>query len=287
MLILVAGSKSQIGEDLFKYFKKKTDIIGLERNKITINKLKDKKSKIIRTKDPFKYLIKKKINFDLYINCIVVHEYSKKKNKKFFFQSNVLILRKLVKIFNLQKKNSLFVNFSTRKVSELNFINSKKQSKIINMYAQTKKLGELEAQKCNKNYVNLRLPGVITKKINPNRPWFSKIIKSVKSNRVIKIYNYNKNFNNFIDTYEIFLILLKLKKIKKIKGTFEISSSIPEKLGNIINMIIKHFNSSSKILVKGNTKTHKIINNKIFTNKTGIKISKTRTILKRILKNYD
>ncbi|QIZ20839.1 hypothetical protein E5R92_03445 [Candidatus Pelagibacter giovannonii] len=131
------------------------------------------------------------------------------------------------------------------------------------------------------------MPGVITKKIDHNRPWFSKIIKSIKNNEVIKIYNYNKSFNNFIDTYEIFSILVKLKKIKKIKGTFEISSSLPEKLGNIIKIIIKHFNSSSKVVAQGNTESHKIINNKIFIKKTGIKINKTKTILQRILKNYD
>tara|TARA_B100000795_G_C22726868_1_gene409763 strand:- start:417 stop:614 length:198 start_codon:yes stop_codon:yes gene_type:complete len=60
MSILIAGSKGQIGKDLFKYFKNK---------------------------------------------------------------SNVLALRKLVKIFNLQKKKSLFVNLSTIRVSKLKFIN--------------------------------------------------------------------------------------------------------------------------------------------------------------------
>lgn len=60
MSVLIAGSKGQIGKDLFKYFKNK---------------------------------------------------------------SNVLVLRKLVKIFNLQKKKFLFVNFSTIRVSELKFIN--------------------------------------------------------------------------------------------------------------------------------------------------------------------
>ena len=202
MLIFIAGSSGEVGSDLVKYFQKNSDIVCLERNKILI--LRKNKKKIIINTNPYKFLSKKKYEFDLYINCIAVHEFSKIKNKNNFFQSNVNVPKKLVKIFNLQREKSIFVNLSTVRVSELELSKSNiKKSKYTEIYAKTKK-GEIEFKRCNQNYVNLRLPGIITTQPNLDRPWLSKIINSINKNKDIKLYNLNKKFNNFIDTYEIF-----------------------------------------------------------------------------------
>ena len=285
MLILLAGSSGEVGCDLVKYFQKNSDIVCLERNKILI--LRKNKKKIIINTNPYKFLSKKKYEFDLYINCIAVHEFSKIKNKNNFFQSNVNVPKKLVKIFNLQREKSIFVNLSTVRVSELELSKSNiKKSKYTEIYAKTKKRGEIEFKRCNQNYVNLRLPGIITTQPNLDRPWLSKIINSINKNKDIKLYNLNKKFNNFIDTYEIFLILKNLIKLKKINGTFEVSPSNPDKLCNLLKLVIKYFKSSSEIKHLKQVHDHRLVNNKIFTKKSGIKLNTTKNILKRILKNY-
>jgi len=177
---------------------------------------------------------------------------------------------------------------STIRVSELKGKKSfNNKSKFLKFYAETKKKGELEIKKCKKNYVNLRLPGVITSKPAINRPWLSKIINLISKNKNIKVFNSNKPFNNFIDSYEIFLVLLHLMKEKKIRKTFEISASKPLKLKELLFYIIKYLDSCSQVEFLKNGSDHKIIDNRNFINKTGIKLNTTKHILKRILKYYD
>ena len=82
------------------------------------------------------------------------------------------------------------------------------------------------------------------------------------------------------------MILKNLIKLKKINGTFEVSPSNPDKLCNLLKLVIKYFKSSSEIKHLKQVHDHRLVNNKIFTKKSGIKLNTTKNILKRILKNY-
>lgn len=288
MPVLIAGSKGKIGKDLLNYFRETTDIVCLERRKLIFYKKKIKNKKIIINKNPFNFLLNSKLSFSLCVNCVAVHDFSKDRSKKNFIASNVFVPRKLVQIINKQSEKSILVNLSTIRVSELKSKKSfNNKSKFLKFYAETKKKGELEIKKCKKNYVNLRLPGVITSKPAINRPWLSKIINLISKNKNIKVFNSNKPFNNFIDSYEIFLVLLHLMKEKKIRKTLEISASKPHKLKELLFYIIKYLDSYSQVEFLNNGSDHKIIDNRNFINKTGIKLNTTMHILKRILKYYD
>ena len=86
----------------------------------------------------------------------------------------------------------------------------------------TKYFGELLLFNASINYINIRLPGVLTLSQNFSRPWIKTIIKKIKNNQPLDLFNYKSKFNNLIDTHEIvnfieFFLKKKLfkKKLKK------------------------------------------------------------------------
>ncbi|CAO6124475.1 WcaG Nucleoside-diphosphate-sugar epimerases [Candidatus Pelagibacterales bacterium] len=280
MKVLILGSNGRIGKDLVNLFLKKNYVYSIQRNKLI-----DHVKKIYqKNKKPILLIKKKLISIDLIINAIATHEFSRKKNYRDFYNSNVKIVNQITKFYENQKNGKLIVNLSSVNANKF-YLNKSinKNNRFTKLYSKTKLMGEKIISKCKRNYLNLRMPGVICFKIDKQRPWFGKIIFKIKNNLNIKINNYERNFNGFIDSYEIFLIIKKFMKKKIVRGTYNLSPINPLPIKYLIGLIKNKYKSNSKIINEGNNKNLFLISNKKIISDYNIYPSSVEKILKRIL----
>ena len=118
----------------------------------------------------------------------------------------------------------------------------------------TKKIAENIIKNTKINFLNIRLPGVLSYKLSDSRrPWLNYIINQLKKNKNISIFDKEKKFNSVIDTYEIFCFLKSQIESKKMKnGTINLLATQPVQLFKIINLIKEKINSRSKVFYKKN-----------------------------------
>lgn len=225
------------------------------------------------------------------INTIATHEYSLDNNLNNYFLSNIKCVEKIIDLSKKKKVKCLF-NLSTISVYKNSNYEIKESNKIDDnsILGPSKFIGEKLIEISGLNFINLRLPGVLT---NDNfffkRPWLKKMIFLIKENKKIQILNKNKKFNSLIDTQEIFnFIKFIISKKKKIKGTYNFSASNPIELYKIIKIITNFYNYKNKINFK-NTNDDKsaVLNLKKIQAQTKFKISNTKNILFRYLRTLD
>jgi len=280
MKVLILGSNGRVGKDLVNLFLKKNYVYSIQRNKFI-----DHKEKIYqKNKTPILLLKKKLISIDLIINAVATHEFSRKKKYKDFYNSNVKIVNEIREFYESQTGGNLIVNLSSVNANKF-YLNKSinKNNRLTKFYSKTKLMGERIISGCKKNYLNLRMPGVVCSKIDKQRPWFGKIIYRIKNHLDVKIKNYNRHFNGFIDSYEVYLIINKLLKKKNIRDTLNLSPVCPVTIKKLLDLIKKRYKSNSKIIDIGNDKNLFIISNKKIVSRYNIYPSPTLKILKRIL----
>jgi nucleoside-diphosphate-sugar epimerase len=245
--VLITSGNSLVGNELINLLiEEKIKVIALYRK----NFKKKKHSYLIQIKHDFtkKFFINKKI--DILVNCIATHEFSKKKTIHDYSSSNIL---SVIKMINYVKKQKipLVINLSTISVQKNIGYEIKENSFDIDntLLAITKFAGEKLFKLSGINIINLRLPGILVKNSkNFNRPWLLKIIKHLKNQKKIKIFNMNKKFNSLVDVYEIFnLIKFCLNKNINEYGNFNLSASGNIKLEKIINFLKDNLKSKSLI----------------------------------------
>jgi len=280
MKVLILGSNGRIGKDLVNYYLKRNYVYSIQRNKLIDHK---KKIHIINRK-PILNLKNKLVSIDLIINAVATHEFSRKKNYKDFYNSNVKLVDEIVKFYKSLPKVKLIVNLSSVNANKF-YLNKSinKNNKFTKFYSKTKLMGEKIISRCKKNYLNLRMPGVVCSNIDKQRPWFGKIIYKIKNNLNIKIKNYESQFNGFIDSYEIYLIIKKFMKKKIVRGTYNLSPMNPVPIKNLLELIKNKYKSSSKIINEGNNKNLFLISNKKLISDYSIYPSSVEKTLKRIL----
>ena len=131
--------------------------------------------------------------------------------------------------------------------------------------------GELLLFNASINYINIRLPGVLTSSQNFSRPWIKTTIKKIKNNKSLNLFNAFINLILSFITHEIvnfieFFLKKKLFK-KKIKKTFNLAASKPITMEKIIKMIKKYYLSTSKEIIRKNpSKSYTIDVSKIYKN---------------------
>lgn len=280
MKILILGSNGRIGKDLVNYFFKRNYVYSIQRNKLIDHK---KKIHIINRK-PILILKNELVSIDLIINAVATHEFSRKKNYKDFYNSNVKSVDEIVKFYESLPKGKLIVNLSSVNANKF-YLNKSinKNNRFTKFYSKTKLMGEKIISRCKKNYLNLRMPGVVCSNIEKQRPWFGQIIYKIKNNINIKIKNYESQFNGFIDSYEIYLIIKKFMKKKIVRGTYNLSPMNPVPIKNLLELIKNKYKSNSKIINEGNNKNLFLISNKKLISDYSIYPSSVEKILKRIL----
>ena len=143
-----------------------------------------------------------------------------KKNFDDYYSSNIQSIFNIIKF--AKNCNAKVINLSTISVYEINNQNFvvENQLDISNSkLGTTKFIGEKLFEMSSLNFINLRMPGVLTSNLKSKRPWLRTIISHIKKNKNIECYNLNKNFNNVIDIKEICRLINFIAKRKKISGT--------------------------------------------------------------------
>lgn len=291
MIFLITGSLGVIGSDLVDEISKKHFVYAFYRSA----RIKKNSKNIKWIQHDFRKFYKKKLypTPDIVINCIATHEFSKNKRLKNYKDSNIYSVKNLIK-FSKKNNVKLFVNLSTVSVyrsSSINQLTENLPKDQKSTLAKTKLSGEKIINNSGLNYVNLRLPGILSKHNRvKNRPWLNMIINKAKQNKAIKVFNLNSKFNNVVDSIEIARLILHIVQQKKylIKENFNFTCSNPLTLKKIIIMIKKELKSKSKIININSKKDSFIISYKKIQNKLKFYPISTKEVIKRklnILKN--
>ena len=286
MKILITGANGELGSDLVNLFvKKKHKVYAIYRNNKKKNLVKNKN--LIWVRHDFCEKLIKKFKVDILINCIAAHNFSKKKNISDLINSNIIAIKNIIK-FAEENRVKLVVNLSTISIYgdvDKPDLKEEYKPKHVDNLGLTKFCGELLLADSSVNYINLRLPGVLTSSKNYSRPWLKTIIKKIKNNKTVSIYNHKFFFNNVIDTHEIhnFINYLLEKKLfkKKIRSSFNLAALKAEKMIDIILFIKKYFSSNSKIMIQKKSMKNYTINTSKIHNKTKFLPSTTFDIIKR------
>ena len=270
--ILITGANGTIGSDLVKFFSKNYKVYGFYRTSNKINKSMKSKNIVWIMHD-----LKKKINLNIkpsiIIHCAVTHEFKKNKSIKDYIDSNVISLMNLIN-FSKAKKIKKFINFSSYSIYKRHNLD---------ILSITKIISESLLKKSKINFINLRLPGVLTYNLSDKRrPWLNNVLNKLKFNQKVKIYNKDKSFNEVIDSYEIYKFINdQLRKNKLNNDAFNLSASKPIKLLSIISYLKSRINSKSQIVYSSIKKDNFKISNKF--NKIKYKLPTTRMVIDRFL----
>ncbi len=288
MKILITGANGELGSDL-------TKLLATKGYRVYATYRSTKKEKLLKSKNlkwfkhDFSLNLFKKKKIDILINCIAAHSYSKKKKISDLVNSNIIALKNIVEYAD-KNKIKLILNLSTISVYgdiDIKKLNEDYIPKKQNNLGLTKFCGEILLFNGLTNFLNLRLPGVLTTSANQSRPWLKTIIAKIKKNKPIKIYNYKKKFNNLIDSYEIFRFvnfLLEKKLFKQsIRTTYNLASTKPLPMIKIIELVKKYYLSKSKIMIKKSYMRSYTINTEKIYQKFKFLPSTTENIIKRNL----
>lgn len=285
---MITGANGTIGADLVHQFSKTNKVFAFYRtyNKV-IRNLNNKNIKWIKM--DLKNPIKLKLKPDLIIHSVVAHPFSKKNRFQDYIDSNIIALKNVIE-FSSKKKVNKFIYLSSFKI--YGSIKTKyhiQNNLFINpdILGATKILSEKIVEQQSFDFINIRLPGVISYNIkDPRRPWLNNIITNLKLNKRIEVFNKNLKFNNIIDTNEIFRFinhLLKNNFLKK-RATVDLTTSEPIQIKKIINFIKQRLKSKS--LIKYNRKKihHYTISIKEVKNRFKFEPINTLKLLDRYLK---
>ena len=289
MKILITGANGTIGADLVNHLSKDNFVYAFYRTyNSAIKKINNKNIKWVQQdlKNKLSYMFKP----DIVIHSVVTHPFAKKSRYQDYIDSNIIALKNVLE-FSAKKKVNKFIYLSSFKI--YGNISTKKHlyNNIFtdpDILGATKILSEKIIEEQKINYLNIRLPGVISYIIQDSRrPWLNSIITKLRHNLKIEIFNKNLLFNNVIDTYEIFRFInfiIKKKYLKK--GTIDFTASKPIKIKDIITFIKRKLNSKS--LIKYNNKPihHYTISTKEVENKYKFKTTSTLKILDRYLNKF-
>jgi len=288
MKILITGATGELGDDLVNFMIKKNHKIYATYRNIKKKKINTNKN-LFWIKHDFSKKLLKNPKVDIVINCIAAHNFSKKRNFTDLVESNIVALKNIIK-YAEDNKIKLIFNLSTvsiyGKIENSNLTEEYIPKNQDNL-GLTKFCGESLLFNSSINYINLRLPGVLTLSKNFNRPWLKTIIRKIKNNEPINIYNHKKNFNNVIDVYEInrfinFFLEKKLFK-KKIQRTINLSALKPINMIDIIKVIKKYYLSNSKIMIRKNIMNSYTVNISKICKQLNFFPSTTLNIIKRNL----
>ena len=252
--IFITGASSYVAKPTIIFLKKKNTLIlnFRKRKKILNNKIKI-------TNIDFSEKFNFNFDFNYLLHFASLTPNTKKKNSSYKenvigFKNLLLNIKKCKKIFLLSAMSIYAKN--TKKIINENSNLEKKDS-----YGKSKnKMEKMLMHYCKTNNVKfliLRSPGIYDKNLIAKN-FITKLCKSIKDKKKIKIDHLTKKFNNATDPETI------LKFIKKFLFTTELDNQIYNlcsksiKLGNIISLIEKKYNTKAKIQ-KFNSKNYFLI----------------------------
>lgn len=284
--ILITAGNSKIGNDLINYF--------LKKNYFVFTTYRKKKSSIthkrlIQVRYSFENEFNIKNNFDLFIHCASLTPNNFKVSKK-MIDLNVQGLSKILNSDSNFKKIILFSTLSVYGSISSGIVNEKTKKKNVSNYGISKiKMEIILKNFCKRsdiNYLILRLPGVIGN-FKTKNSFLNNLIKNLSENKRVFYKNPNVYFNNVVHTSTISNIsnefLLKKEPIYSNK-IFNLCSSNPIKLIQIIEMIKNKLKSKSKLIVLKSSHSFQISSKKCLKYK--LKIINTKSSINKIINFY-
>lgn len=283
--ILITAGNSQIGNDIVNYFLKKNYCV-YETYRKKKNTIKSKRLKHVKYNFQEKFTLKK--NFDLLVHCASITPYKDKISKKMLNLNTA----GLIKILKSQSSFKKIVLLSTMNVygditTKVVYENTKKKK--VNFYGISKiKMEKTLKDYCKNNYTKylvLRLPSVIGN-FKSNNNFLNKLIKNLSENKTVFFSNPSNYYNNVVHTETISKIanefMLKKNSIYSNK-TFNLCSTSPIKLIEIVKMIKQKLKSESKLIISKPSKFFRISQKKCL--KFGVKIISTKNSINKTLNN--
>ena len=237
--ILITGGSGFIGQNLRNIDVTKYNTLYLSYKK----KIKNvKKDKIVNINNIFNKV--KKIDFIIHL-AGSDDFYIKKGIKNNNIKLDKLII-KLVDHFSIKK----IVFASSNRVYEgnkKNYISENSTVKPISVYAKSKLNTEKILKKMKCKIIILRLPSVISKDFS--KGLIFRVIRTLKKNKNLKIFNSQLPFNNIIFLENLIkIIIYSINFIERKKTIINIAAVNPVKFINVIKYLVKMTKSKSKII---------------------------------------
>lgn len=289
MSILITGANGAIGFDLVNLLSKYKKVYAISRT--------NKKNKILNNVKWIRHDLRKEFKLDIkspldcIVHCAVDQNYLNKNNKR-YSRTNLKIIKNIIN-FSKNNNSKIIINFSSIEVYgsiKKKILNEKYNSIKPNIYGQTKLLIEKYLEKkTNSNFISLRLPGIFCKFTkNLNRPWLNNIMQIMKKNEDVVVYNGLNKFNNIVDSTQISKIILHIiKKKNRIRNFYNIASSQPTILLNLLKNLKRKMKSKSNIVnLKDNNKASFYISVKKFEKKLGFSLETTNKLAYSHLKTF-
>ena len=280
--IMILGANSIVAKELIRYLQTKYNLFLVLNDKNKFNNKNLQNIKLLTFKDITKF---KKIKFDILINCIAKHQFSKNRSIIDYINSNILAF---FKFLDLGIKTKLIINFST--ISKFHLIEKKTVNENTTLTNEsllgiTKSSLDQMLKFQKYPFINLLLPGIVTRDKIVNRPFIKNLIYNIKSNKNVDITNLNKPFNSFIDVYELFLFINFILESKKkiISGDYIFCPSGSTSLHKIIKYFKYFYNSKSKIINLGQNDKNYVLSNKKIKNNLNFKPSSIDELLTRLI----
>ncbi len=277
MKIFLSGCSGFLGQALLKkLLKEKHIILGIDKKKSLI-KHKNFKYLKIDLKNNNKINIKEK--FDLAIHTAAVQPFKKDENFKKYINGNLITGKNFFELsISLHiKKFIICSSFSVYGKNKKN-IKENEHLKPKNFYGLSKKFLEDLTRFYHDNYninaVILRFDGIFG--YNQNLPGFIRmVLNSALKNKKIQLFNNGKLKRDYVYIDDaVNSIILALKKINKYRlEVFNIGSGFPNSSLKIAKIILKYFNSNSKLEMIKNK-------NKNFSKDIFMDITKSKKYLK-------
>tara|TARA_B100000575_G_scaffold294639_1_gene312523 strand:+ start:9566 stop:10402 length:837 start_codon:yes stop_codon:yes gene_type:complete len=249
--IIIFGSRGNLGKYITPYLKKRNLVFSPSSSDCNLKKL--------LSIDSFF----KKIPNEKYIIIYLATKVSKNKNNLKNYNSNILMVKNLLKILKNYRFEK-FIYFSSVDVY-CKYINKKilfesSAIKSNNLYSKSKITDEsfLKNKIIKNKLLIFRIPGVYGLELNS---FINNLKDSFIDNRPVKIYNKGENFRDFlyiIDIAKIISIFIK----SDYSGTYNISTGKSISIMEIVKIFQKKYNSKSKIIYP--TKTNNNSNYNLF-----------------------
>ncbi len=242
MQLFITGSGTLIGNSLSSFFlKKKGYKIISTYNKSFPKNLKNIKNVSLKKLDLLDNLNFKK-KFDVLIHCAsAIPDYNFDKKK--INQTNVSGFKKILSICkkNECKKIILLSTMDVYGDIQVNKVNENYIGKKVNWYGKSKKkMEDLLKIYCQKNRIDgfiFRLPGVVGK--NSSHNFLSNLMKKIKKNQNLIIYNPKAMFNNLIHVKNLCSIVEQILKKKGIK-IYNLGTKKPLKIADVVKILKKN-----------------------------------------------
>ncbi len=252
MNILVTGVSGFSGSYISNYLSKKYNVFGIFRNENSIYLKKIIKNKDINfVKVDILKINESQLN-ELDSIDIVLHigSTSPKPEIKTYqlIYDNLFGLQNLIN-WSVKKKCKKFIFYSSMSAfGEIltEVVDEKTTSIAPDIYGQTKLISEkIIEEDGNLQFISLRLPGIVGP--GSKRNWISSVRDKLLNNEKVSVFNKNSEFNNLVHIKDLasFTENLFLKDFKH--KYLVIGSKDKKKIVDIVKIIKKNTNSTSKL----------------------------------------